>query len=321
MKLALSSLLCASLALSQLNASEPKHYDAAAIAEIFTKLNGDPSKPAQKVNHAKGFCASGTFYPNKELQKSLNLPFFKADNIKAQIRYSLGGALMSDKTKPRGMALKLEGDEIWTMVMLATPINFAKDPDEFGQFFDMRLPVNGKVDKEKIARLMQEVDSYRNFNEYNSKIGITPSVANTPYFSVHTFFFEDTKGASLPARWRFAPKAGVKYMSQSELEAAPNEFLKANLIKELKSSPVSYDMYITLANKDDVINSTTALWHGEHKEILAGRLDVRQVDSDECDSWVYFPSELPSSVNPPIDPLFDVRNEAYAITFGARAGK
>lgn len=45
----------------------------------------------------------------------------------------------------------------------------------------MRLPVNGKVDQEKISKMMQEVDSYRNFAAYTDKIGISKSVANTPF--------------------------------------------------------------------------------------------------------------------------------------------
>jgi catalase len=91
----------------------------------------------------------------------------------------LGGALKTDKSKLRGLAIKLNGEnEAWTMVMLNTEINFAKNPQEFGQFFEMNIPVNRKVDKENVAKLMKEVDSYRNFIEYNSKRGITPSVSN-----------------------------------------------------------------------------------------------------------------------------------------------
>ncbi len=91
----------------------------------------------------------------------------------------MGGALKTDKSKPRGLAIKLNGEnESWTIVMLNTGINFAKNPQESGQFFEMNIPVNGKVDKENIAKLMKDVDSYRNFVDYNSKRGITTSVSN-----------------------------------------------------------------------------------------------------------------------------------------------
>ncbi len=43
---------------------------------------------------------------------------------------------MDDKSKPRGMAIKMQGDgDLWTMVMLNLPIVFAKNAKEFGDFF------------------------------------------------------------------------------------------------------------------------------------------------------------------------------------------
>ena len=66
----------------------------------------------------------------------------------------MGGALKTDKSKLRGLAIKLNGEnEAWTMVMLNTEINFAKNPQEFGQFFEMNIPVNGKVDKRMLLNL------------------------------------------------------------------------------------------------------------------------------------------------------------------------
>ena len=123
----------------------------------------------------------------------------------------MGGALKTDKSKLRGLAIKLNGEnEAWTMVMLNTEINFAKNPQEFGQFFEMNIPVNRKVDKENVAKLMKEVDSYRNFIEYNSKRCITPSVSNIEFYSIHTFMFKDKKsGDMIPARWKFVPVDGI----------------------------------------------------------------------------------------------------------------
>ncbi len=49
-----------------------------------------------------------------------------------------------------------------------------------------------------------------------------------------------------------------------------------------------------------------------------GNLNVSQYSGNTCNSDVYFPSEIPTGVGAPNDPLFDVRNQAYAITFGKR---
>lgn len=295
-------------------------YDAQRIAEIFKQLNGDLQRPKQKVNHAQGFCASGSFIPEKDIVSLVDVPMLAEGALSAELRYSLGGAMMSDKSKTRGLALKLQGkDEVWTMVMLGTEINFARTPEEFGQFFEMRLPVNGKVDQEKIKRLMQEVDSYRRFAEYTAMMGITPSVAHTAYFSIHTFYFKDKEsGKMISARWKFVPTEGVKYFSEEELKKAKNIFLEEDFKVRIKKAPIVYQMYLVYANEGDSVNDTTALWSGKHREVLVGTLRVDGYQEKQCDGAVYFPSELPQGVGAPQDPLFDLRNEVYGITFGFR---
>ncbi len=295
-------------------------YDAQKIADIFYTLNANPKDPKGKVNHIVGFCANGSFTPSKEISSVLDIPFLRQKNISTQVRYSLGGAILSDKSKPRGMAMKLTGEsETWTMVMLNTEINFAKDPQEFGQFFEMRIPLNGKPNHAKIAKLSKEVDSYRNFGEYASKRGITPSVSNIDFHSIHTFMFKDKKSNKMiPARWKFVPLDGVKYLSKSELEKKGNHFLEKDFKNYLQKKPVEYKMYLVYANKDDVIDNTAVLWRGKHQEEYVGTLKVSEYTGGVCNSDVYFPSEMPEGVGAPTDPLFDVRNEAYAITFGRR---
>lgn len=297
------------------DASSDDGYTAEKIADIFYKLNGDPSDPHRKINHSKGFCASGEFIPNKSL--SIDVPLLKSGAINAEVRYSLGGAIMDDKSKTRGMALRLLGNkEQWTMVMLNTEINFAKNPKEFGQFFEMKIPVNGKVDTEKIAKMTKEVASYRNFEAYTNKMGIS-KLENTPYYSIHTFMFK--KGDKMyPARFKFVPKDGIKYLSENELSKLDKDFLLSEFKTYTSNKPVEYDMYLVYANKGDVIDDTTALWSGKHKEEYVGTLKVSKYVGEDCNKDVFFPSDLPNGVNPPKDPLFDIRNATYGITFGRR---
>lgn len=314
-KILKNTLLIACLACSNVFSEE---YDSDKIADIFYKLNGDPSSPQAKVNHTKGICATGNFKPSPNATKSINVPFLTQNEIPADIRFSLGGAIKDDRSKPRGLAIKLQGkDETWTMVMLNTEINFAKNPKEFGQFFEMRLPVNGKLDTEKIKKMTQEVDSYRNFEKYLEGIGIS-NFENTPFYSIHTFWFKDSKGNMIPAKWEFLPKDGVKYLTQTELGKLDDNFLKASLEKYIENKPVEYDMYIVYANKGDVTDDTTALWSGKHKRELVGTLSVSGFNGDSCNADVYFPAELPNGIDAPKDPLFEVRNTTYAVTFGRR---
>lgn len=296
-------------------------FDSNQIADIFYNLNEKAlTTKEKKINHLQGFCATGSFEPSKEITKVIDLPFLNQNQIPTQVRYSLGGAIKSDKSKPRGLALHMMGQgETWTMVMLNSEINFAKNPKEFAEFFQMRIPVNGKVDTEKIKKLTQEVDSYRNFEAYMKNVGISASVSNTAYYSIHTFMFKDKKdGKLIPARWKFVPVNGIKYLKEKELKQLGDKFLAQRFQKEVAKKPIEYKMYLVLANKGDVIDDTTALWEGEHKELLVGTLKVVKYDGEGCNNDVYFPSDLPSGVGEPKDPLFQIRNETYGITFGRR---
>ncbi|GAA8041475.1 catalase [Helicobacter pylori] len=310
----ISLSLCLVFSLGFLKAHE---VSAEEIADIFYKLNA--KEPKMKINHTKGFCAKGVFLPNAQAKKDLDVPLLNEKEIPASVRYSLGGVAMDDKSKVRGMALKLENQNAsWTMVMLNTEINFAKNPNEFAQFFEMRIPKNGKVDEARIKKLYEEVPSYRNFAAYTKTIGISSSVANTPYYSVHAFRFKDKKEKLLHARWKFVPKEGIKYLNPQELKQKDSNYLLSSFQQHLKTKPIEYQMYLVFANKNDATNDTTVLWKGKHKELLVGTLKVEKYEGMGCNKDVYFPADLPKGVEAPTDPLFQIRNEVYGITFSRR---
>ena len=130
--------------------------------------------------------------------------------------------------------------------------------------------------KQESKSFMKKVPSYRNFAAYTKTIGISSSVANTPYYSVHAFRFKDKKGKLLPARWKFVPKEGIKYLNPQELKQKDSNYLLSAFQQHLKTKPIEYQMYLVFANKNDATNDTTALWKGKHKELLVGTLKVEK---------------------------------------------
>lgn len=320
-KLLIVGALCSSVMLNAQDTKKPIAYDAEKIADVFYALSGDPKDPHKKINHAKGFCALGSFMPAKDITQKIDLPLLGEQNIPVQVRYSLGGGNRnaSDKSKPRGMALKLGGkSDSWEIVMLNTEINFAKNPQEFGEFFAMRVPKNGKVDTDYIAKKTQEVESYKNFDNYLKGIGITGSVANTAYYSIHTFYFKDAKSKKfVPARFKFVPTQGVSYLSEEALKKSGDNFLESDFKSKSAKAPISYKMILVFANPQDSLD-TTALWSGQHKELEVGELQVSKYDGVGCNGDVFMPIILPSGVEAPKDPLFQTRNDTYGITFGRR---
>ena len=95
-------------------------------------------------------------------------------------------------------------------------------------------------------------------------------------------------------------------------------FLESEFKARVAKKPIGYKMYLVLANPNDPTNDTTALWSGKHQEIFVGDLSVDSYDGLSCNGDVFFPNDLPSGINPPKDPIFELRNETYGITFGRR---
>ncbi len=318
----LSKLCLTTMVASCLAYAQEKQPTAESIADLFYELNGDSNDPHKKINHAKGFCAIGEFKPLSNISKAYNIPLLKETNIPTQVRFSLGGGNpnASDASKTRGLALKINGQEdSWEIVAINTQINFAKNLEEFSKFFEIRVPKNGKVDTENLAKVTKETPSFSNYEKYLETIAITPSVANTAYYSVHTFFFEDSKTKKMiPARYKFVPVAGEKGLTKEEAKAMGDNFLESDFQNKVAKKPVEYKMFLILANPEDVIDDTTALWSGKHKEVEIATLRVKEYAGRDCNGDVFMPFVLPQGVGWPKDPLFETRNAVYGITFGRR---
>ncbi len=309
-----------SITMNILWAVELEKYDENKIIDIFYQLNGDTNDLQKKINHTKGFCALGAFVPNPKAAKRFDIPLLREESILTQARFSLGGgdSNASDKGKVRGLALKMTGaEESFESVLLNTEINFAKDVDEFGTYLALRLPKNGKVDAEKLAYYTENVDSFKQYAQYLQKLGITPSVANTAYHSIHTFYVKEGD-KWIAARWKFVPTEGEKTLSEAELEALGDDFLEQDFKARIAQKPIAYTMLLILANAGDSTDKTTALWSGKHTEIPLGTLKIDTFSGGDCNRDVFLPNILPRGIGAPKDALFDVRNAVYGISFTRR---
>lgn len=329
--LSLVAIVCAGLNLyasgsvsdeSQSPMQEQKS-DAEIIADYFYALNGDKDKPHKKVNHAKGFCASGEFIPDKKASKRFDIPLLENASVPTQVRFSLGGGNenQSDKSKNRSMALKIRGNgDFWEIAMTNSRINFAKNAEEFKQFMDLQLQVKNKtMSPEEADNERKKVSSFVNAAKETQNLTITRSYGNNAYHSVHTFYFkEKNKAKSIPARFSFVPKNGVKSLNQNELDSLSDDFLEANFKSDIAKSPIEFSLKLVLPNPKDDLKDTAKVWEGKHREITLGTLKVNKFDGYECNFEVFMPSILPQGIKPPNDDIFELRNVVYGITFGKR---
>ncbi len=330
-KLSLIAIVCVSLNLyasgsvsdESQSPMQGQKSDAEIIADYFYALNGDTNKPHKKINHAKGFCASGEFIPDKRASKRFDIPLLENASVPTKVRFSLGGGNenQSDKSKNRSMALKIQSkSDSWEIAMTNSRINFAKNAEEFKQFMDLQLQVKNKTMTPEEADIERnKVPSFVNAAKETQSLTITRSYGNNAYHSVHTFNFkEKNKAKSTPARFSFVPKNGVKSLNQSELDSLGDDFLEANFKSDIAKSPIEFTLKLVLPNPKDDLKDTAKVWEGKHKEIPLGTLKVNKFEGYECNVEVFMPSVLPQGIEPPNDDIFELRNVVYGTTFGRR---
>ncbi|MCU7994631.1 catalase family peroxidase [Shewanella glacialipiscicola] len=291
------------------------------IPELVDAVNGTPDAASREAgkkvklrNHTKGFCTSGSFKPNPKLQDTLAIPFFNQDAIKVTARFSLGGAnpQISDKTPGRFMSLKIDGDkENLNFVTTNIPVFFASNLDEFFTF-----QTKAKQGAEGKQWLIDNQPHAKAFFDFVKQLPPSPSFANSPYYGVNSFLFTAKNGEIQPGRWIFEPVAGTAALSTEELANLSDNFLQAELLKRIQTQPAQWNLYIQLAEKDDVIDDPMAIWPETRQRLLVGQVIINgERDNDpqvqQCDKGIFNPVLLPKGITPSADPILNARTPAY----------
>lgn len=303
----------------------PLFATSKTIPELVDAVNGTPdaasraaAKQAKLRNHTKGFCTSGTFVPNAELQQDFPIAFFTQNEIPVTARFSLGGTnpKVSDKTPGRFMSLKIDGDkENLSFVTTNVPIFFASN---LADFFTFQTKV--KQGAEGKQWLIDNQPAAKTFFGYVKQLAPSPSFANSPYFGVNSFMFTDNHNTPRAGRWIFEPVAGTAALTEQQLASLGDNFLKDELLSRIKATPAKWDLYIQLAEQGDAINDPTVAWPDTRKRVLAGQVVINGVhDSNpkvqECGNTIFNPLSLPKGITPSDDPILNARAAAYAESF------
>ena len=295
------------------------------IPDLVDAVNGTPDAASREAgkkmklrNHTKGFCTSGNFKPDPQLQQTLAIPFFNQDAIKVTARFSLGGTnpQISDKTAGRFMSLKIDGDkENLNFVTTNVPVFFASNLEDF---FTFQTKV--KQGAEGKQWLIDNQPSAKAFFDYVKQLPPSPSFANSRYYGVNSFLFSTQQGETVAGKWIFEPIAGTAALSASELANLSDDFLKAELLERIKTQPAQWNLYIQLAETGDEINDPTVIWPETRQRLLVGQVVINgERDSEpqvqQCDKGIFNPLLLPKGIAASADPILNARTAAYVESF------
>ncbi|MBA6364935.1 catalase family peroxidase [Colwellia sp. BRX8-4] len=302
-------------------AANDKEVVANDFVEIFEKLGG--KHPGYRKAHAKGLCASGTFVPTPN-QHFTGAALLSNGELPVSIRFSVGGSNPnSDEkaagTRGMGMQIKLPDGSFHTFTGNNFPVFAGKNPEVFHGFLSTLLPdENGKTDPAKTMAYIQQHPSVQANAMWNKTAKTAASFANTEFFGLHTFYFDQPNQQKTKFRWTIEPNLGVKTLEKAEAAKMPTEFLADTFAQQLKNETVSFNIMASLGEPQDSDIDPSQQWPSERPQVMLGTVTVNTSGSDACKNTNFDPNMMSAGFTPSDDPVLRMRSPAYAISFGKR---
>jgi catalase len=284
--------------------------------------------PGQRKNHTKGTCAAGDFVATAEAAHLSRSQLFSGLRVPAIVRFSVAGGNpnAADTTKnARGMAIefRLPKGSLQHMTMLNTPIFGAANPRTFNDMIVAARPdpQTGKPNPENLREFLASHPDALAQSNFLTANNPPPSYASSAFYSIHTFKFIDVGGRTHPVKWRFIPRDGERRLTDSEMIAAPKDFLEQRLIERVSRGPARWDMIVYEGMPGDPEDDATLAWPDTRKHVNVGTLSITQAMAQsgaECEKINFDPLVMADGIAPTNDPILLFRSPAYAISFARR---
>lgn len=301
-----------------------QEFDPQPIVDTMYTLSG---KPKHRPSGAKGQCFAGVFEPTEQARTLSKAATF-AKNGYVVARFSVGGGNMkvadAARGPNRGFSFRIDesGPGHSEFVMINAPINFVKTPAQMLAFLQARAPgADGKPDAAKIKAFTDANPETTNQARYLASQPIPASWVGTNYYGVHAYTLTNAAGKATVVKIRMVPTGGPAPLTEDEAKAKPADFLVQDIKDRMASGrPTGFEMVATLSRPGDHMNDVTRAWADEEARptVKLGTLRITSLEKNEtCDSGFFAPTILADGINgpkPEVDPMFEIRSPAYAIS-------
>jgi catalase len=146
------------------------------------------------------------------------------------------------------------------------------------------------------------------------------SFATTAYFGVNAFAFVDASGKKTTLRYRIVPQAGEKYLDAAAAASKGPHYLMEDIAARVARDPVMFDWFAQIAQTSDKADDPSTPWPEDRQLVKLGTLTMTGIAADQqglSKSLLFLPNNVPAGIEP-VDPMINVRNAAYPISFGER---
>jgi catalase len=293
------------------------------IVDAMNKLFG--AHPGFRANHAKGVVAEGSFKASPEAAGLSKAVIFDGSVIPVTVRFSDSGGIPnvpdgSGLANPHGMAIKyhLAKDDETDMVLNSLkffPVASGAD------FRDLFLAIAASPpDAAHPTKFEQFAGSHPSVPAAFGTVATPDSFADEQYNSVDAFVLVSKGGAKQAVRYQMVPEHLVHIDAADADKRAP-DFLVDELPARLKQGPVMFHLKAQLAAPGDPTNDATKAWPDDRKLVELGVLTIDKAVPNSLEAQkalLFLPGRLVDGIEASDDPLIDVRDGAYAVSFSRR---
>jgi catalase len=324
-----TAALALALALPAHAQTPAQGFDPQPIVDLMHSFAG---KPKHRPSGAKGQCFTGSFEPTAEARAlSKAATFTKTSPVVARFSVGGGNQRVADAARGpnRGFSFRIDdaGPGQTEFVMINAPINFARTPAQMLGFLQARAPgADGRPDPEKIKAFTDANPETMNQARYLAAQPITASWVGLAYHGVHAYTLTNAQGTRQVVKFRMVPTGGPTPLTEDEAKAQPPDYLVKDMTDRLASGrPASFDMVAIMSRPGDHFNDVTRAWADEETRptVKLGTLRIAALEKNEtCDNGFFNPTMLADGIagpTPDIDPMFEVRTPAYAISITNRS--
>ena len=293
------------------------------IVDAMNKVFG--KHPGFRANHAKGIVVEGSFNASPEAAGLSRAVLFNGSTIPVTVRFSdsTGVPNLPDGSKtanPHGMAIKFHLPDGRDTDMVINSLKFF--PVSTGEDFrDMLLALAASPpDAAKPTKFEQFAASHPAVPAAFATAATPDSFADEEYYGINAFVFINKAGEKQAVRYQMVPERTV-HLDADDAAKRPPDFLMDELPERLKKRPVTFHLKAQLAAADDSTKDARKPWPENRKIAELGVLTVNKVVTNSAEvqkTLLFLPGQLIDGIEQSDDPLIDVRNGAYAISFSRR---
>lgn len=294
----------------------------------------------ERVVHAKGYGAYGTFTLTKDLSNYTIANFLqnvgKTTPVFARFSTVAGGQDSSDYVRDvRGFSLKFYTEEgNWDMVGNNTPVFFLRDPSKFPDFIHSQKKdpkTNVPNPSNHFEFWASNPQSLHQITILMSDRGIPATLRNMNGYASHTLSFWNNNGERFWVKWHFKTNQGIKNLTNEEAATKDPHGMQDDLVNAIENKDFpSWSVKVQIMPEKDAetykINpfDLTKIWpHNDYPLQEIGQLELNQNVNNyfaETEQSTFSPANLVPGLGASPDKMLQARLFAYGDAHRYRVG-